>query len=1006
MSTAKFGCLLLCLVVAKAGFGEPEKPYWQQNVHYKMDLTLLPIEHAVVGDEAITYTNNSPDSLTTWYLHLYPNAFRNNASTRAQEARRFFQKLVPHADDGGYIRIESFRLAQPGLENTETTVVNAYEINDTVLKVQLPRPLPPGATLTVELSFYLKVRKHKGRAGYRGFQYDFAQWYPKVAVYDENGWHPEPFHALGEFYGEFGTFDVTISTPAEYILGATGELVDGDPGWDLVKVDTTLSETDWQTRLTEIKDLVRQQGSSGQMRSATFHAENVHDFSWVASPDFLHESGDWQGTPIHVLYRSRAKAQWSKRVLRRAARALDWLSEKFGRYPYPQLTITHGLLGGGMEYPMLVMNSSESESLILHEVGHIYFYGILGNNEWQEAWLDEGFTTFQTRWYMESRYGKWGFNRKAKFQHGTWLQRHRPKKTSRESSLDGLLRYMDSGFNEPLARGASDYKDGLSYYQNVYTKGAFFYDMLKYVVGDSAFSKICREYFERWKFKHVNEQRFRAVCEDVTGQDLDWFFKQWLHETPKVDYALGNINKRKTEDGWATDVEVLKLESGTMPVEVRVTTESGETQTQRWPGELPHGKLSFVTLTKPTQVSLDPQDIVLDSRPENNGPLRTEFCFEYPGMSYSPRKAYLLTWRPSMWYNEVDKLRLGGRLRGRRGVARNAELGMWFGTSSKELDFRARYSNPVTALGQRTRGALLAQKMEGRIELDAHLAFVNSASLTAAPQHRFWVGANYTKLQADGGKYTRREYDQKADTTIQSWQAGEVYKTWFRYNVNPRGVNWFSNIVLGLDVVQEDWGSDFNFTSLFSEVRFWLPNASNGLFLRFYAQKISDSGSAPIQELVFLDGANPRDRFKRFYLRSHGGVPEEFHLHMPGGGNLRGYYNQPISGDQLLALNLEARRKFRWPFLRQPLRKYIGRLSAVAFFDLAGMEFLDSRKDVFADAGFGLRFASLLPDEWYTVFTGGRNLLLRLDFPIWVSKPLPGENHFRFRWVLGFEQAF
>lgn len=886
----------------------------------------------------------------------------------------------------------------------------AFKINDIILEADLPEPLPPGGESQVEFTFYLKVRKFLGRAGYRGSQYDFAQWYPKVCVYDETGWNAEPFHFTGEFYGEVGTFDVTIIVPFEFIVAATGVVVEGDPGWDLVKVDTSLSDEEWLELARKMKKTIQDQAKNGRIRSVKFHAEQVHDFAWVTCPDFLYEYGELDGIPIHVLYRSHAKKRWSKVVTERGARALEWLSTKFGRYPYPQLTIAHGLLGGGMEYPMLVMNSNESEGLILHEVGHIYFYGIFGNNEWKAAWLDEGFLTFQTRWYMETRYGKWGFDRQEELKHANWLQTHRPRRTRRDADRNFALFHMNSPHHETISKYAHEFKEPFAYRANVYTKGSFFYDMLKYVVGEETFEKICHEYFNRWAFKHVNEERFKEVCEDVSGTDLDWFFEQWLHNTVTVDYGLGKVEKKKIDDAWFTEVEVKRNAEGIMPVEVQLTTQRGETLVQRWARVDPKGSVTFKTTSKPKEVILDPHDEILDNTRLNNGPLKLKFIFEYPNMTYSPRDAYLLTWRPSGWYNQVDKVRIGGRIKGRYGNSRNIELGAWFGLDSQELDGRFKYSNRIVLLGYQTTGSFMLQKMEGRFEADAHLFFVRGKYLSQPPQHYFWVGFNHSQvIVGKGEQYTRREFDQKNDTTITAWEEGKVNKInklYFRYQFNPRGLRWFSRLTFGFDSVQDTWGSDFTYNSIFSELKFWFPKNDEGIFLRFYGGKVLESKEAPIQDLLFLDGANPRQRFKRFYLRSDGSLPEELHYHLPGGGNLRGYYHNPTYGDQIIAFNIELRKRLHIPLFGKKLKSIFGVTNLVAFFDGASMEFLDSKHKTFADAGLGIRFQKFLRDDWYTIFTGGRNLTIRLDFPIWVSDPLPDEKNVRFRWVFGFEQAF
>ncbi|MFQ5604115.1 MAG: M1 family aminopeptidase [bacterium] len=1006
MTTTKHAVWLSCLILLISVPLNAEESYWQQQVHYTMDVTLIPMEQALVGDQTVVYYNHSPDTLRQFFMHLYPNGYQNAKSLRVQEARRYYQKILNSPEDGGYLKIESFKILNKNDERSDF-VLTAFDVNDSILQTDLPEPLAPGDSLIIKLSFYLKVRYFSGRAGYRDFQYDFAQWYPKVCVYDENGWNAQPFHYLGEFYGEFGVFDVTIRTPAAYIVAATGKVAAGDPGWNEVKVDTSFSRQQWQEFTTQRHHWIERTTASGALRSVRFHAERVHDFAWVTSPDFLYETGEWDGIPIHVVYRSRARNSWTKRAVKRAARALEWLSTQFGRYPYPQLTIAHGLLRGGMEYPMLVMNSSTRESLILHEVGHIYFYGILANNEWKEAWLDEGFTSFQTRWYLETRYGKWGYDRPAFLQRANWLNQHRPSKTLRERERDAAVNYINSARNQPISKVSHQFDEPMAYRQNAYTKGAFFFDMLKYLVGEETFSKICQEYFQRWKFKHVNEARFKRVCEDVSGKDLDWFFKQWLHDSLTLDYALGKVEKKEIQDKWHTRVEVLRKHRGVMPVEVQLTTQAGDTLLQRWDGFDESGELTFVTGSKPQKIVVDPNDAILDKTRLNNGPLQFVFAYDYPGMSYQPRHAYLITWRPAFWFNQVDKVRVGGRLKGRYGKSRNLYLGAWFGVDSQQLDGRFSYSNPIMPLGKNTRGTLFIQKMEGRFEIDAHIAFVKGKYLTLPPRHRLWVGFNHSRLlTGEGERYVRRELDQKNDVEVITWEPGKVNNVYVRYQFDPRGLDWYSNLLAGVDLLHDDWGSDFSYSTVFTTFKFWLLKKPAGLYLRFHGKKIFNSDMTPVQDLIFLDGANPRERFKRFFLRSDGALPEELHYHLPGGGNLRGFYNQFFAGDQILAFNVELRKELPPNWAGKRWRAIFGNTGLVLFVDLARMEFSDQNSQFFTDAGLGLRFQKRLADKWYTLLTGSRNIALRFDFPIWVNKPLPDENAVRFRWVFGLEQAF
>ena len=987
--------------------------YWQQFVHYTMEVTLDPATHMLTGTSHILYRNNSPDKLDRIYMYLYPNAFKDNNTVRAREAAKFYVENLPNEEAAGWLKINEFRLT-PKAKAASDKAVAAFQVNDSILEAALPEPLLPGEEIAIDLSFTSKVRKFQDRAGYRGEQYDFAQWYPKLCVYDEEGWHAEPLHFLGEFYGEFGTFDMTINVPFEYIVGATGVVTEGDPGWSLVAVDTTLSDSEWQKKRNEQKTEIKKQSANTKMRRVRFHAENVHDFAWITSSDFLYERGAYDGIPIHVLYRSYAKSSWTKVVTERGRRSLEWLSTKFGRYPYPQLTITHGLLGGGMEYPMLVMNSSESEGLILHEVGHIYFFGIFGNNEQKEAWLDEGFTSFQTQWYMETRYGPMGYDRAEELKNATWLERHRPQMTSNASNRAWAQQYMNSGFNEPISKLAYKYNSGAGYGTNAYTKGSIFYQMLRYIVGEEKFEAICKEYFNRWALKHVNEARFRQVCEDVSGMDLGWFFQQWLHETKTVDYRLGNVRSTQAAKGeWQTIVEIKRNDEGIMPVEVELTFADGSKAVQRWNGQERTGTLTFNTASKPARVVLDSQDQIMDKSRMGHGNMRVELYPEYPRMwNYSPNNAYVLTWKPSAWYNDIDGARVGVKFKGSYLDRKNLEVGAWYGVKSQTLDGSFNFSDK---LGSQTRYHLAVMKLEGRYQADVSLSTSLSKMLFTPPQWNFRFGFNYFELPFDKAEYAATTVEVKDDVVaLPNWTPGKVNRAYLNFNVNPRGMVWRSFIRGQIAHANESFGSDATYTRIEGELRFWIPVANNdGVYLRGFAGAfLREEDDKPLQDLFSAFGASSREQFEQFYVRSRGALPAELHYHAPGGGNLRGYYDQPraLLGKSLFAGNIELRKAMTIPLLGKLLRPALGRSTFSAFFDYGRITspFNDTSKNL-ADAGVGIVFQKNVPDHWYS-FILGTNYTLRLDFPIWVSEPrelldASADDEVQFRYVFSLQRA-
>lgn len=476
-----------------------------------MEVSLDPEEHLLTGESSIIYVNHSPDTLRRIYMHLYPNAFQEG-SVKHREFQRVRYSGGISEDNPSYVKMNRFQIEGPG-----DTVSSEFKVEDTILSAPLGSPLFPGDSIVITLDWEHKVRKRAGRMGYFGGQYDLAQWYPKMVVYDERGWHNHPFHAIGEFYGEFGNYRVSIDLPAEYIVGASGVVVDGDPGWEAVTVDTAVEFSEWVTALDTLEF------DTTARRSVTFRAENVHDFAWVASPTYVYEHGSWGGIDVHVLFNKSVGSRWSQVVRERTERALEWLSTRFGPYPYPQVTVTHAMRGGGMEYPMLVMNGSESEGLILHEVGHIWFYGILGNNEVDEPWLDEGFTTFQTRWYLENRYPPYGIDFDHSRRFSDFQKRHWTFASASERDQWSAIRFMTGSHNSPIAT-KSYLSPGYSVYrQNAYTKPSLMLDCLRYVLGDETFEAAMQTYYTRWKLKHPNEHRFRQVMEEVSGQDLAGF---------------------------------------------------------------------------------------------------------------------------------------------------------------------------------------------------------------------------------------------------------------------------------------------------------------------------------------------------------------------------------------------------------------------------------------------------------------------------------------------------
>src|SRR2546425_5630367 len=437
---------ILLLLVARDTTG-----YWQQRVAYRIAASLDEPAGVLVGHARIAYVNHSPDTLREFFVHQYLNAFRPGsrwAATDAAEGRDRFQHLQD--PDYAFERI---------IAATVLGQVRApdypYAPDSTIAHWTLPRPLAPGDSMVVEIDWRARPSTRPRRQGRQGRRFDFAQWYPKVAVYDRFGWEDHPLYPAGEFYGEFATYDVTLDLPEDQVIGATGVPVEGDPGWDHAKADPQLRidyQRDWYGR----RALGPQCGAVAASRKCVhFHAEQVHHFAFSLNPQYVYEEGRQGDVVVRVLYLPGDSATWGKGIAVRDTRAaLAWLDSLYGKFAWPTLTNVHRIEGGGTEFPMMVMDGSAGLGLIVHEVGHNYTMGILANNEWREGWLDEGFTSFQTGWFFERHGGGPAY-----------------------PALEPEILFLDlGGWSEPVPMVSERFRDFATYNAMIYSKAQLFYE--------------------------------------------------------------------------------------------------------------------------------------------------------------------------------------------------------------------------------------------------------------------------------------------------------------------------------------------------------------------------------------------------------------------------------------------------------------------------------------------------------------------------------------------------
>jgi hypothetical protein len=996
-----------------AATGAPEAPpqEWQQQVHYTIEARLDEETDVLTGRMRIRYRNESPDTLTAFYLHQYLNAFRPNSAWARRDLEhgiRTFQQLGE--DDRAFER-----LTRASVDGEALLWTHPYAPDSTIVRLDLSTPLPPGGTVTVDLDWDARLSTVPRRQGRRGRHYDFAQWYPRVVVYDREGWRDQRLYRQGEFYGEFATYDVRLEVAEDQVLGATGVPLSGDPGWVGARAGGAALgslQSDWygserdppcagegRDRVCGVPGRTPVLGPSlgllaGDPADGTkqvrWYAEDVHHFAWSADPAFVYEGGERDGTAIHVLYLPEDSESWGDGIaVERTRVALDWLEHVFGPYAYPQVTNLRRLDSGGTEFPMLVMNASASQSLILHEVGHIWAHGILGNNEWYEGWLDEGMSSFQTAWFFEKE-GR-----------------------GREQWLQSELRVLDlelQGKSEPVTFVAQDYSEYAIYSRMIYTKGSLILRMLRDMGGEDKMLEILRTYYERNRFKHVDQEAFQAVAEEVLRTDLDWFFGQWLHATGVVDYSLESVRVQEIGGMWETTVRIARNGEMRMPVPLRFEGDGQVADTTVSGGPFEQ-TVQIQTRFRPKTVALDPDGEILDWNALNNhwsaswivNPAVDRRLPHPSNRPSSSRDRKIVDYIPLLWWNDPGGVVLGvqskGNYMGRYHMSL-FRLGLPAiqmgdkGGGTTQFDWGSLYlrlGNPILGSVPRLGHESQFFAGEGRV-FASHAYDMDLSALPVSGSRKTLrlfgsLAAVYDSTYLIPGRWTPRE-----NLTVEAG-AGYVWRS-----VRPSGESRLAGeMSLGINTrnyrytrgtleILQDWqrrrGFQGRMRGFVGVVMGEDPDPETTAW---------DGSFVPLERRVFLSGGGPYGSIGNPYLRSAGSVLSEYG-DATGGGELRGYY-RGITSPVLVGANLEVLS----PGLELgPVTLRVGAFADGAWtsenlkgFNREGSPVQpDSDLALLWDAGPSLDLQS----EW----TSDR---LRIDFPVFVSVPALAQSESVNQWA-------
>ena len=597
----------------RTGAGAPGPGYWQQRVDYVIRASLDTVAQRVSGEERITYHNRSPDTLRYLWIQLDQNLF--NSSSRGSRIFDQDSRFGTRGAEGGVTLTKVTGPARPatGGRAAQPAAPLKYQVNGTLMRVDLPRPVPPGGSQLLDIGWSFPFGPNSNRMGIELIDgsnvYEVAQWYPRLAVYDDvRGWNTEQYLGQGEFYLEYGRFEVSLTVPANMLVAATGTLQNPEQVLTAAQRNRLKrARASDSTVIIRGKDEIGDPASRPLSRSGSltwrFTADSVRDFAWAAARHFIWDAaGANDGKTLAMsFYPPSAEPVWNQ-----STQYVRFAVENYSSwypYPYPVAINVNGI-EGGMEYPMIVFCHNRTDGPALfsvtdHEIGHTWFPMVVGNNERLYAWMDEGFNTFMNYYNWEKKYP------------GTYNRRGNPTI---------YIPFALSGREEAIMTPADRIEGSLSV--TAYTKPGLGLILLRdRIIGAERFDPAFREYIRRWAYKHPTPADFFRTIEDGVGEDLSWFWRSWFYTTERLDQAVDSVTV-KDSAGVVSRVHLRSASALPMPVELELRLEDGTTRHLSLPVEIWYGGNRYTLVVPGPQrvvgATIDARNQYPDVRRENN----------------------------------------------------------------------------------------------------------------------------------------------------------------------------------------------------------------------------------------------------------------------------------------------------------------------------------------------------------------------------------------------------
>jgi aminopeptidase N len=943
------------------------------------------------------------------------------------------------------------------------------------MKLKLNKPILPNTSVTFQINFETyfddggnqrrRMKMFKDPQGNK--QYDGVHWYPRICVYDRKfGWETDQ-HLGKEFYGDFGQFDINLTLPSHYIVDATGELQN--------EAEVLPAELRAKLELSNFKDKPYGEAASviiapdGNTKTWRFRAVNTHDFAWTADPTYrigeyvLPMPGNPRGKVRCIALAQEPHAAGWQDAAKFNALIIQTYSKDFGIYAYPKMIVADAR--DGMEYPMLTLDNGRSPGyygLFAHEIGHNWFFGMVGNNETYRASLDEGFTQFLTHWSMSRLRGETRVNRNS------YPGKHYiPMSSLDQTVMYGYLRDAILHLDMPLNTHSDDFNGALHHgggYGHVYYKTATMLYNLQYVLGDSLFLAAMQHYFNQWKMAHPYFEDFRNSIIQFTHVDLNWFFDQWMETTKTIDYGIANTKKINKDTLAITFKRKGEMQ---MPIDFTITYQNNTTQHFYIPNTWFNKQTAATVLPKwtgwgllnPTHtvmvpvkgkvknIEIDPSKRLADVNLLNNtskAPIL--FSFDHQISSPPNRHQYLLKWRPDLWYNNYDGFKIGVHVNGNYlNLKHRFSFTTWYNSGLANNRFTEQY--------QRASGIdILHYQFSYKHRIDKfEEVFVQSRFLDGLNLQRIgWentIGKSTFRIAA---KFMKRHQIYYLAGSQKFYEIKDMHPLVFlEYQPNISSENnWVNSLQLDYERLYQLGASNGKFSMAvktaapfskyhFSGIQGTLVQTANlhklELKGRLYASYIYGD-NVPGEFLLNLAGASTEELLENKFTRAAGIIPEPWmtysatgnHFQLGGGLNLRGFagYVNMITHENVKysmfngnyggAINVEVDFDRYLEFLQiSSLNRFI-HIDSYLFADagILGAYLKDIgatvpefklQTNILADAGAGI---ALTIKKW-GMLDDPKPLTIRLDVPYYRSITLPGETqNTAFRWVLGVGRCF